>query len=205
MTDMTKLELDDVLDLMLAQYGEPSEAALSDFGARFPLHARDLLEFAATWAEQAHLPVPPPLNEQQRMAVASRAASYLGNLLHQRDSAQATSTSAVTLASLASQAGSGLQAVAQACDLDLPLVSKLNSRRILSETIPQRLSARIAEFLGLPVERVLAAWSGPPRLAASAAFLAKTKPQAGAAESFADAIEASGLERSQKDHWLRGG
>ena len=83
MTATNQPSLEDVLDMLLAAYKAPTQEAVADFAERFPAYRADILDFAADWAEEEHLPIPEPLTDAQEARVFSRAQSFLQNMLHE--------------------------------------------------------------------------------------------------------------------------
>lgn len=203
--------LDDILDLFIGDGDPPSRERLYDFVARYPQYHDDLVAFAAAHAEQAALPEPEPLSAETEAAIASRTLSLVANLLYERDAGAGAQPAAPAVADpppagnlkdAADAAGLSLAAVASACRLDLSLVSKLNLRRIVADSIPADLFARLGEVLHAVPDQMRACTTGPPRLAAGRAYLASSKPEAAPPQTFADAVRTSSLSPDDKAFWL---
>lgn len=198
MTATNQPSLEDVLDMLLAAYKAPTQEAVADFAERFPAYRADILDFAADWAEEEHLPIPEPLTDAQEARVFSRAQSFLQNMLHEHaNPAGDTLAARASLFDLARGSGASLQDVAYAAGLDIPLVAKLNARSIRPETIRQRVARAIAQFLGVDLRRVIESWTGPP-LAVGRSYLAQVKPVLPAQEDFDTAVANSSLSSAQK-------
>jgi len=203
--------LDDVLDLFIGDGDPPTRDRLQTFVARYPEYRDDLIAFAVAHAEQAALPAPDALPPETEAAIASRTLSLVANLLYERDAEAAARPGTVVLAGArpagslkeaADRAGLTLAAVAVASRLDLGLISKLNLRRIVAESIPAGLFARLGEVLQAPPAYLRACITGPPRLGAGRAYLASAKLKAPLPQTFADAIRASSLSPDDQAFWL---
>jgi hypothetical protein len=190
--------LEDVLDLFVFEYELPNRDDVLAFAARFPRYRREIIDFAVTWIEQELLPAGEPLGPGAAQRVRNWTSSFIQNQLFalkaltQAEPSATSTRAAASLRNLASRSGRSLHDIAQASGLDPMLMSKLNSRRIRPETIPEKVSRRIADALGVPLEHVLVVWTGPPRLR-QAAYKAAFKPTAKAQEDFAAAVAASSL------------
>lgn len=203
MTKPAPLPIEDVLDLFVLETETPSRDLLLAFISRFPHYRRELIDFAALWAEQELLPPEIVHDEAAEAQLATRMQSFVQNQLYNLKTlsqVEATPSSArmtASLHSLAQSSGRSLHDVARASGLDLVLMRKLNARQIRPETIPRRLSEQIAAFIGTSVEQVMVVWTGPPRTG-QAAFRAETKPTVAAQEDFADAVAASSLSPDER-------
>lgn len=181
-TPHATMSFDDVLDELLLEHGAPTPQAVAAAAVRHPAHKAALLEFAASWAEDDHLPIP-KIDEQREQSLLGDAMSKF--------SASAAPIAAATLLDLAGAARLTLTDIAQDLGVDPVIVSKLNARRIDPRTIGRATASRVGRFLRVDTARVVSAWSGePPRLAA-AAFL----PQATglSQETFLTALEKAGV------------
>lgn len=199
MTAINQPSIEDVLDMLLVAYDAPTPDAVAEFAERYPAYRADLITFAADWAEQAHLPAPEQLSDDQEARVFSRAQSFLQNLLFEQvhSTAAAPAMPRASLYDLAKGAGVSLRDVADAAGLDVPLVSKLNRRTIRASTIRTHITRSIAQFLRVDFTRVLESWTGPP-LVAGASFLASEKPTIPEQEDFDVAVANSTLTPEQK-------
>lgn len=205
MTQNEKPTLDDVLNEFVAAYEEPTAEALERWASRYPQFREELIDFAASWAEQIVLPPAPELSPEEEKLLVDRAMSHVQNVTFKRDQSAADRTESRSIASLtgeAKRAGMGGQEFAKACGLDVALVSKLNSRQIRPRTIPARLVSHIARLLGTSIEAVEEYLARPPQALAGRAYLARGKPQSAPQQSFADAVRGSSLSKAQIARWL---
>lgn len=193
MTNPTQPSLEDVLDMLLVTYGEPTPQAIADFAQRYPAYRTDLFEFAVDWAEEEHLPKPAPLGDDEEALIFSRAQSTFQNIAYEQAQADGSVVAArISLAELAKRAGKTLGDVMEAVGLDHGLISKLNGRRIRAPTIPDWLATSIGQFLSTPPTRVKASWTGPPA-ALSMSFHARKAPILPHQEDFDIAVAKSTL------------
>lgn len=176
--------LEDVLDIMLAEHGAPTPAALSAASRLHPEHRAALLAFAASWAEERHLP---PSRPQPTVDAAAAAAA--------RDlfaRALAARERPATLSDLAARAGTTLHDLALRCRLDPSVLSRLDAGRITTTSIGHVLPTRLATLLGATREAVAATFDGTrPRLMA-AGFLGPAHPPA--REDFRKVLEETGTD-----------
>lgn len=205
MTQNEKPTLDDVLNEFVAAYEKPTAEALESWAARYPQFRNDLIDFAASWAEQLMLPPAPELSPEEEKLLVDRAMSHVQNVTFKRDESAADRTETRSIASLtgeAKRAGMDGQEFANACGLDIALVSKLNSRQIKPLSIPARLVSHIALLIGISIEAVGEYLARPPQALAGRAYLARGKPQSTAQQSFAVAVRGSSLSDAEKARWL---
>jgi hypothetical protein len=203
MTHTNQPPLEDVLDMLLVTYGEPTPQAIADFAERYPAYRSDLMEFAVEWTEETYLPEPAPLSADQVALVFSRAQSTFQNLAFQQANAAAPVIEArASLAELAKRASKTLGDVMEAAGMDHGLISKLNGRRIRAETIPRWIARRIADFLGVSADRVTASWTGRPA-ALAMSFHARKAPVMAHQEDFDIAVAKSSLSEEEKAKLLK--
>lgn len=188
MTRRAELPLADVLDMLLDQHGSPTGQSVAEFAARFPEHRAALIEFAAGWAEEQHLPPPAPLSEEKVAETRHHALAALKAGLDARDAIAAGKR--WTLEQLAALNGRTLAQVAAAAALPLPVIAKLNAGRIVPESIGARLVQRIGRFLQIRSEQLIATWSTPA--VAGMSFLPPPSR-----ETLADALKREGVDPDQ--------
>ncbi|MGQ4878871.1 hypothetical protein ACOJCM_09920 [Billgrantia sp. LNSP4103-1] len=206
MTTYKEPTWDDVLSEFVATYEQPTAEALNSFIQRYPNFQEELIDFAATWAEQEMLPESEPLSEAEERLLVDRAMSHVQNVAfkheQERDDSTANSTPMTSLADEAKKTGMKPMEFAKACQLDLPIFSKLSKRQIRPETIPGTLTSHIARLLGRPVGSVIEYFAASPQGMAGQAFLAREKPQATGQQTFTDAVRNSSLSEAEKARWL---
>ena len=92
------------------------------------------------------------------------------------------------------------QDLANALGLDLPLISKLNSRQITE--VPALVISLFGQLLQKPAAAIETYFTQPPQVPVHASFLAHRKPASQTQQIFADAVRASSLSEGQKARWL---
>lgn len=196
--------LDDVLNEFVAEYERPTSQGLEMWVARYPQFRRELIDFVAAWVEETTLPESPKLTVEQEERIVDRAMSHALNVSFNRDgqSRQPGEKTITSLTGEAKNSGISVADFARGCGLDLVLITKLNNRRILPETIPSRLVSHIARLVGRTAEGVMEYLGGPPQLLSELSFMSKKKPRRVERESFADAVRASSLSEAEKARWL---
>lgn len=196
MTTRTDMPLEDVLDMLLAEHGAPTRNAVAVYSTRYPEHRASILEFAGGWAEEEHLPAPAaaPSREDE---VAARARALLRKGLAARPAP-------MTLSELATSVGRSLKDVSGACGLDTTILSKLNARRIAPASVGCVLPLRIAEYLEVARDAVVATWSAAPRPLAAAAFLDVSASVRVTQETLEEALIKAGTHPHEIAELLRG-
>ena len=209
MENRNETSLDDVLDAFVSEYDRPTSENLREWVKRYPHFRPDLVEFAAVWAEQLVLPRAPEIGPETENVLIDRAMSHVHNVAYgqeaQRREQADNDESIVSLMAEAQRAGMNAQQFAEACDLDIALVSKLNSRQLEPESIPPKLTNRVARLLQRPVAVIAAYFAKSPQAVSGRAFLSRGKPEGAARQSFADAVRSSSLSDEEKARWLAEG
>jgi|GEM_PF-2367199 len=161
MNDQNGKSLDEVLDAMLFEHGIPTIQAVAEWTARHPEHRAAIIEFAAAWAEDDHLPAPRVDNLRDRSVAAAT--------INQFRTAVAAPNS---LAGMAAARGRSMHDLARGTGIDTRILMKLNARRIAPATIGRAMALRIGKFLEIEPSSVIASWTGTHTPLAAAAFLA---------------------------------
>lgn len=158
----TQTLIEDVLDDMLLNHDAPTVGVVRMYCDRYPRHSADLLEFAAGWAEELHLPAPETALGRERR-VAKRATEGFRQAVSARPS--------MSLADLAAAAGRSLEDVARVLEIPVGVVTRVNARRIEPNSIGKGMVSRLSDMLRIDGRSVIAAWSSAPAPLAAAAFL----------------------------------
>ena len=85
MTGAKTPNLDDLLNEFVAENDQPSAQVLEVWAKRYPEFRRELVDFAAAWAEQLALPPASELSEEEEKALVDRAMSHVLNVAFTRD------------------------------------------------------------------------------------------------------------------------
>lgn len=198
--------LDDVLNEFVAEYERPTSEALETWVGRYPQFRRELIDFVAAWVEETTLPESAELTIEEEERTVDRAMSHALNVSFNRDEQshhqQPGEKTITSLTGEAKNAGMSVADFAKGCGLDLVLITKLNNRQILPETIPSRLVNHIARLVGRTVEGVREYLGRQPQLLSGLSFMSKKKPRRVERERFADAVRASSLSEAEKARWL---
>lgn len=204
MTDNKEKTLDDVLNEFMMLDKLPDAATLEKWVARFPQFRRDLIDFAATWAEQEILPEAPELGAEVEKRLIDRAMSHVQNVSFSRGAASQEGEKPIeSLTAEAKALGRSVPELAKACGLDIALIAKLNNRLIKAATIPASLVRHMAREIGRSSNALQAYLERSPSATAGQSFLAQGKPNGERRqESFAEAVRASSLPDAAKARWL---
>src|SRR5690348_1023428 len=79
------LILDDVLNEFVAEHEQPTADALEAWVGRYPQFRRELIDFAAAWAEQMVLAPASELSSEVEKRIVDRAMSHALNVSFSRD------------------------------------------------------------------------------------------------------------------------
>ena len=206
MENKNEATLDDVFNTFVAENDRPTAENLQKWVKRYPQYRRELVDFAVAWAEQLILPPAPELGPEAEKALIDRAMSHVLNVAYNRDlqeQQRAENDDPIhSLTGETQRAGMNARELAEACGLDVALISKLNSRQIKPETIPAQLVSLLGKLLQKSTTAISVYFAEPPQAATGMAFLARRKPMSGAQQSFADAVRASSLSEAEKARWL---
>ena len=198
--------LDDALNTFVQENDRPTAGNLQEWVERYPQFRKDLIDFAAAWAEQLVLPAAEEIGAESEKLLVDRAMSHVHNLAYSRDVETLRETTTDdpvrSLTGDAERAGTKPAELARACRLDLGLLSKLNSRQIQPWTIPAELIRMLAEQMNKSVPAVMIFFAGSPRAAVGMAFLSREKPTASPQQSFTEAVQQSSLSDEDKARWL---
>ena len=205
----SRATLDDVFNMFVATNEKPTAENLQEWVDRYPQYRRELVEFAAAWAKQLVLPAAPEMGSEAEKALIERSMSYVLNVAYDRDQDEEVQRHVESddvvhsLTRQAQYAGMSAQELANACRLDLALISKLNRRLIKPKTIPAMLISLLGRLLRKPVASIAEYFAQPPQASPGVAFLARGKPTSSTQQSFADAVRASSLSKEEKTRWLK--
>lgn len=201
--------LDDALNTFVEENDRPTAENLQEWVDRYPQFRRDLVEFAAVWAEQIVLPRAAEMGADAEKVLVDRAMSYVLNVAYGRAvkaKEQLENDDPIpSLTGAAQRAGIGPLQLAKACRLDLGLLSKLNRRQIKVATIPIALVRLLGQQLHKSTPAVRAYLAGTPLIGEGKAFLATSKPIRMGQQSFVDAVRSSSLDEADKIYWLKEG
>ncbi len=206
MENRSTIPLDDVLNEFVTDNDRPTSEALEKWVHRYPEYRRELVDFAATWAEQLVLPRADELGAEVEKSLIDRTMSHVLNLVYEQEHQVAepseTNYTIDSLTGSAQRIGMSAQEFAKSCGLDLVLISKLNNRQIQPQTIPIRLIRHIGRLLQVSWEAVSAYLALPPQSLTGKAYLARDKPVSAGQQDFTEAIRASSLSEPEKARWI---
>ncbi len=206
MTEKPYPTLDDVLIEFVAEFEQPTDEAIKSWIYKYPEFEREIINFSATWIEQEILPGSPEFSSEEAQLLVDRAISRAQNILFEQEQAAASNTTEVSsvksLISEAQKCGIGVEKLVQDCNLDKPLLSKLDKRMIIPSTIPIKLVRQFAILLHRTIEVIENYFNKPATMQSNRAFLAREKPQMSSQQDFAEAVRQSSLSEEQKSGWL---
>ncbi|WP_425410075.1 hypothetical protein [Hyphococcus sp.] len=206
MENKSRIELANALDEFVAENERPTAENLATLIKRYPQHEKELIEFAASWAQQLLLPPEDELGPETEKSLIDRTMSHMLNIAYQNEkSGLAGVQQEQPIQSLTDEArrlGMNAKDLAASCDLDVLLVTKLNSRQIDPLTIPVLLIQNLGDRLSRSFETIASYLQLPQAAVSKKAFLSRSKPSRVEQQSFPDAIRASSLPGPDKERWL---
>ncbi len=160
----------------------------------FPEHAADLAAIA-----YARLIDPDSVSEH---ASVVDEQEILGSVQRVLDRFKTNTLPLTSLVAAANKAGLTPHDLAADLRIDIPLVAKLEQCLLDVSSIPSILIDRLSKIIGSTSSDVFSYLSGPPRLAANAAYKSKKAPSVSDKQSFADALESSRMISAEnRDYW----
>jgi hypothetical protein len=95
-----------------------------------------------------------------------------------------------------------LRGIGQRLKANNVFVMKLRDRQIDEKTMTPGFQGLVAEELKVPINVVVTHFSGPVEIQAGVHFKADGKPEAGAKQSFEEAVRSCGLTQEQETYLL---
>jgi hypothetical protein len=194
-------------ELALAK-AQPDAELLDEFVRRYPEHASALTDFAIELALDGLADAEGPEEESATSATnasVSKAMSRFHNRLyavqHER-SAPAKGLEAVVDNPFAVLDRSGLRQIGQRLNASNVFIMKLRDRQIDEKTMTEGFQRRVAEELGASLDVVVAHFAGQAQIQPGVHFKADEKPEAGAKQTFEEAVRRSGLTAEQQAYLL---
>ena len=196
--------LEDALQELLASAEAPQAEALEEILGRYPEYSAELTDFAVEWALQDLLPAPSGDGDGDGASVEASAIPAALERFRARldEQGAARVAEAARVSPFADRSPAELSRLATRLGLDKILVAKLRDRKIVAETVPEELRHGLANELGVASSVIAAHLAAPATIPQGANFKAQQAPEAGAKESFAEAVRRSSLTEDKKHHWL---
>lgn len=175
---------------------------LTEFMRRYPNHADELMNYAATASIVEHLSAT-QADAAQETAIVKRGMEIFSDLLATQSTAIQGDAPLTSLCATAEAQGLTLPVFAAQTNLSILVLLKLERRLIRFASIPHAAIERIARTINQTHEAVAIYLQGERKFAPAAAnFLAKETPQMPEAIDFYEAIEKDlMMNDSQKQMW----
>jgi hypothetical protein len=194
-------------ELALAK-AQPDAELLDEFVRRYPEHASALTDFAVELALDGLAEAGGPeegSGSSATNASVSKAMSRFHNRLYavQRERyAPARGLEAVADNPFAALDRGGLRKLSQRLNVNNVFIMKLRDRQIDENTMPEAFQRSVAKELGASLDVVVAHFTGQAQIQPGVHFKADEKPDAGAKQTFEEAVRSSGLTAEQQAYLL---
>ena len=187
--------LDAVLDGISALEAIPDQETIRSLIDQYPQYRSEIIDFVTDWIEmEATLPKH-PVSESDINSVVNRTMSRVQAMLREEDE----SPPIESLVQAIEASGNSLESFVRQVGIDRTMLTSINSRRILLETVPKRLLQRIADVIGISLRALMAYLERPPRQAN--AYMS-TKPPSVERVKFSEVVRESTLTEDEKRRWL---
>ena len=197
----------------------PDAALLDDIVRRYPQYAAELTEFAIALAvdalHDAATESAEPDTDEAPMTVTpavSRAMSRFQNRLYTEgrtevvpsEEQSSTDSGSVPVNPFEALGRNEFRDLASRLDVSNVFIIKLRDRQIDPSKIPEPLSQQVADELKVPLDVVIAHLVAPPTVASMERqfYKAAEKPNVPKQQSFAEAVQSSGLSEAQQQRLL---
>jgi hypothetical protein len=202
--EQARVPLEDVLDAYVAASEHPDPQVLQEWMTRYPYYAQELADFTVSWSLMLTLPPSPGQSHTEEETLVLRGMSVVQNLLHaQLSTVPVNEPPLAGLITTGNTHGFSIQQLADAVELSVPLLGKLDRRLIRYLSIPHEvidLLARALHCVAAVVERYL---QGAPIFAAGAQHHASTAPTLAEQEDFFEAVRHDrALSPERRVRWL---
>lgn len=188
------------IDRITAHYADDYRSGLAPrietYLQRYPQYASELLEFAVYFHTIGFDAEAPDLSPAPELSPAAQRAM-------QRIRAASTTPQVQPIEGLVKQGakvGYSARKLAEAVELTIEVLAKLEARVIAVATIPPTLVARLATALQVAPEAI-SAYLGATRPGQAGAFYYADQQPTQQQESFLDAVQASMLSPEHKQEW----
>ena len=190
-------DFEQVAEAYLLAQAKGERDTLERLTAAYPQHEERLLAFALLDAAAPTFPTRTDL-----AAVATQITPALTQRALRAAFAPGQDLQLAGILARGQEIGMSARALAEAVDLPRDLVLQLDRRLIAVGTVPRRCLQRLATALQTSAESVQAFLAGGPATQVASYNYAPAAPRAGARQSFAEALAASGLAtESQRATW----
>ncbi len=183
-------------------HAQASRDILTEFMRRYPNHAEELMNYAATVNIVEHTSATQDGDAAQENIIVKRGMEIFSNLLATQSPATQGDAPLSSLRATAEAQGLTMQTLAARTNLSIPVLLKLERRLIRFASIPRAAIEGIAAAINQTHEAVAIYLQGESRFAPAANFLAKEAPQMPEAQDFYEAIDKDlMMNDSQKQMW----
>lgn len=208
--DEERASLDEVIEAYLASAPSPSSDSLSEWIARYPQYARELMDFAAHWSLVDTLPPREALDQEaEEEALVSRGRSMFQDVWrreHERQQAeqQKHERPITSLRTEAERCGMHIDQFSEATELSPAIIEKLDLRSLDFTSIPQQVIENVARAIGISFGFLTLYLQGGTGLSATARqTTGQTRRRETDKEDFFEAIRTDQTMRDERRRkWL---
>jgi hypothetical protein len=185
----------------------PDAALIDEFVRRYPEYASDLTEYAIELALDA-IAAPHEPTDMPAALMSPSAARAMGRFhaclstVRKGAAVEAIGAAPAVANPFATLDRPAMRVLAQRLRANTVFVMKLRDRLITGDTMPEGFLRRIADELGVLRETLVAHFAAPASIPSTAHFKADAKPEAGAKQTFEEAVRSCGLTPEQQQALL---
>lgn len=205
MNERTRREtIEDVLNAYVDSATESSYTALTEWIQRYPEYEKELTDFTVSWSLRETLPRSADAKEVDEETLVLRGMSVVQSILNKEEQegiGKRRSFSGILGEGKA--CGMSIQKLADATELSVVLVRKLDRRLIRFASIPAEAINNLAWAVARSFDEVADYLRGQPTLSASTQYKADKTPELSEPEDFFEAVRNDEtLPEEWRERWL---
>ncbi|MPZ13595.1 MAG: hypothetical protein GEU73_04095 [Chloroflexi bacterium] len=198
------IDLDDVLDALVASDADPNSASLAEWIRRYPQYEREITEFAASWSLMKWLPPSPDAEAVDEETLVRRGMRVVQAVLERRGLASAEAVAPIaSILEAGRSRGLAPRQLARTVGLGDTLLRKLDRRLVRYTSIPRQAIEALAAALQCETERIARYLQQGPAFATAAQYRAEQAPELAEPEDFFAAVRTDPtMTDEQRARWL---
>ncbi len=199
--------LEEVLDAYVAASERPSREILQEWIKRYPQFSQELTEFTIAWSQTEHFPKKkgqekdPKARIQIGMEIARQA--YEQAVAAKKANQDQSKPPILSFFREGRQLGFSSEMLAQQLNLPVTVLSRIENRFLLVDTIPDRLIESLAQILQRTEAEIRVFLSGGPVVPQALRLKSHQAPKISQQQIFFDIIRTDNtISEEQRAYWL---